>query len=448
MDAQHESGPEMMQSNGDASIDKVAGTLLKSINDLLHTALRGASIEAVAKSCLQIAQRATNSPLGIVVETDRFHQMESIASNPTGRKHGRLLLFDASPELRNVAWQEFFECMVRQGEPLVANEAAKHSAFHETHVGHSPLIRFLGVPLVYRGITTGMIGLANKPMAYTEVDRDKIVDLSVSFNIALAHFRDKQNDRETAKQLEERAAEKTAHLEDFVHSVSHDLRTPLRAIHGFSQIIAQRHRGSLNDEGQRYVDYVLEASQQMDRLIDDLLRYSRLGRATVRREAINLTEVLAEFASELEQSLQSAAGHLEIAEDLPTVLGDPSLLRQVFTNLIDNGLKYHEPGIPPHVTIDATMRGRHAMVHVRDNGIGIEPRYREKIFAIFQRLHSDDTYPGTGIGLAIVRKAIQLMNGNIAVEPGSAGGSVFTVTLPLASSTDGGFSDGRKESIK
>jgi len=240
-----------------------------------------------------------------------------------------------------------------------------------------------------------------------------------------------------AAQLERRVAERTAELlernaelDAFSHSVSHDLRAPLRAVSGFAEILARRHRAALNEEGRRYVDNIVEASARMDQLIDDLLMYARLGRMAVRREPVRLGDVLASIGGDLAPRVAELGARLEIPDDLPLVRGDPTLLRQIFTNLLDNALTYRRPGVPHRVEVQCETNSDHIIIRVVDNGIGIPPEYCEKIFHLFQRLHSAEAYPGTGVGLATVKKSAELMGGQVWVESKVGEGSVFYVRLP------------------
>lgn len=238
-------------------------------------------------------------------------------------------------------------------------------------------------------------------------------------------------------ELEQRVLQRTAQLaaankelESFSYSVSHDLRAPLRAVSGFAQIIARRHRGSLNEEGQRYVDNIVLASQRMSELIDDLLAYTRMGRSAVNKDFIPLGEILEPLATDLSARLHDSQGTLAIGDDLPVVLGDRTLLRQVFTNLLENALTYRKPETPLHVSVTWESAEDVVIVCVADNGIGIAAEFHEKIFNIFQRLHSDDDYPGTGIGLATVKKCVELLDGQVWVESTIEQGSRFFVKLP------------------
>jgi PAS domain S-box-containing protein len=238
-------------------------------------------------------------------------------------------------------------------------------------------------------------------------------------------------------ELEIRVEQRTAQLqaankelESFSYSVSHDLRAPLRAISGFSEIIARRHRENLNEEGQHYIDNIVRASERMAHLIDDLLTYARLGRSGVRMESISLAGLVNEISNNMQGYLAEIHGKLKIPENLPNVTGDQTLLRQVFTNILENAFKYHKPGVSPKVSLTFNNEDHHVIVRVSDNGIGIAPEYHEKIFNMFQRLHSEAVYPGTGIGLATVKKSVELMGGNVWVESKEGEGSTFVVRLP------------------
>jgi PAS domain S-box-containing protein len=242
--------------------------------------------------------------------------------------------------------------------------------------------------------------------------------------------------RKLNQELEQRVVERTAQLqvankelESFSYSVSHDLRAPLRAISGFAEIIARRHRASLNAEGQHYFDNIVQASDRMGHLIDDLLKYSRLGRQALRLQPVALSSLLAGLANDLAPQLAQVGGTLEIAADLPTVTADKTLLSQIFTNLLENALTYRQASVPLRLAVTWQAEDGAVVVRVRDNGIGIPVEHHQRIFNVFQRLHSEEQYPGTGIGLATVRKSAEMLGGSVWVESEAGSGSTFCVRL-------------------
>ncbi|MDP4291954.1 MAG: PAS domain S-box protein [Bacteroidota bacterium] len=237
--------------------------------------------------------------------------------------------------------------------------------------------------------------------------------------------------------LEDRVVERTVQLvsinkelESFSYSISHDLRAPLRAIYGFSQILASRHRNALNEEGRQYMDYIVEASIRMEKLIEDLLNYSRLGRKSIEKRPIALNDIIDTIYPDFKQKLDEISASFNVDKELPVVLGDESLLQQIFSNLIGNAITYRRKDVPLVFSIHSEPAAKGYLLKVSDNGIGIEPEYWEKIFNIFHRLHSEEEYPGTGIGLATVRKALSILNGTIRVESVVGEGTTFIIHFP------------------
>jgi signal transduction histidine kinase len=262
---------------------------------------------------------------------------------------------------------------------------------------------------------------------------DEVGQLAAAFTTMAHQVRDAQT------RLEEQVRERTAKLEErndeleaFGYSISHDLRAPLRAMQGFSQALLEDCGDRLDAMGREYAERIVAGARRMDELIRDLLAYSRVSRAELQLVRVPLTPVAQSALAELSGALRARNASVHVDEPLPAVLGHPATLSQVLTNLLGNGLKFVPPGRTPELRLHAERRNGLVRVWVEDNGIGIAPEHQARIFRVFERLHSTDDYPGTGIGLAIVRKAVERMGGQVGVESRLGHGSRFWVELQPA----------------
>ncbi|MGI8608905.1 MAG: sensor histidine kinase [Candidatus Dormibacteria bacterium] len=235
--------------------------------------------------------------------------------------------------------------------------------------------------------------------------------------------------------LERRVLERTAMLEAtqremdaFSYSVSHDLRTPLRAIHGFSGILAEQHLAELTPEAQRLVGLVTENAALMGTLVDSLLALSRLGRREMRTEVVGARAV-AEAAVDAVRTLHPGTESRITVADLPAVRADPDLLEQVFVSLLDNAVKFSGPQPQPVIRIGYDTKLEEPAFFVRDNGMGFDGRYVDKVFGVFQRLVRQQDYDGVGVGLAIARTIVQRHGGRIWAESTPGHGATFYFTL-------------------
>ncbi|MEX2245182.1 MAG: ATP-binding protein [Dehalococcoidia bacterium] len=226
-----------------------------------------------------------------------------------------------------------------------------------------------------------------------------------------------------------------AELEAFTHSVSHDLKEPLRTIEAFSQFLLADYNDALDDQGRDYLQRVGGASARMKRLIEELLALSRLARLPDPSEPVDAGRALATIIEGMRYTIETHQARVEVQEDLPSVLADAPRLEQIFGNLISNALKFNRDG-QPVVRIGCRQDGGEAIFHVADDGIGIDPEYHEKVFGIFQRLNRREDFDGTGAGLAIARRAVEGLGGRIWVESALGEGATFLFTLPTAAAPE------------
>lgn len=239
--------------------------------------------------------------------------------------------------------------------------------------------------------------------------------------------------------LERRVEERTAEwqelnreLEAFSYSVSHDLRAPLRAIDGFARILEEEHGHSLDDEGRRCLGIVLKSAGRMQRLIDDLLEFSRTGRKPLEVSHVDMATMTRAVIEELTRLQPEREVDFRIG-DLPPTTGDPAMLRQVLTNLLSNALKYTRGRQPAIIEVGARSETGETVYFVRDNGVGFDEKHAGKLFGVFQRLHKAEEFEGTGVGLALVKSIVDRHRGRIRGEGRVGGGATFSFSLPVRS---------------
>ncbi|HEY4206227.1 MAG TPA: PAS domain S-box protein [Puia sp.] len=252
--------------------------------------------------------------------------------------------------------------------------------------------------------------------------------------------KEKQANRELEKALAELKLV-NRELESFSYSISHDLRSPLRALSGFSHILEEEFRESLNEEGRRLLGNIQNSARRMGMLIDDLLAFSRLGRTRLQKSPVDMGDLVSEVLRDLKVSMGLHDAVIKVKE-LPPTQADRALLRQVWTNLISNALKYSAKSSSPTITIGYMGDGREDeyVYYVQDNGVGFNMEYVGKLFGVFQRLHPDEEFEGTGVGLAIVQRIISRHGGKVWAKGEPGRGATFTFSLPRERKADGEIS--------
>jgi signal transduction histidine kinase/DNA-binding response OmpR family regulator len=312
---------------------------------------------------------------------------------------------------------------------------------------HPPIHAYLGVPIASSTRLYGWLAARNKLGSDEFSDEDERLATALAAQMAVAYESALRYDaiQRHADELEQRVNERTAELqrsnaelEQFAYVASHDLQEPLRKVVGYTQLLGKRYRGQLDASADEFIAYAVDAASRMQLLIQDLLTYSRVGRLQKDLAPVDCETVLTQILRSL-QPLIEESNALVTHDPLPTLTADAGQFAQLFQNLIVNAIKFHAEQAP-QVHITARRDDHEWVFSVRDNGIGIEPQYAERIFRMFQRLHSREAYPGTGIGLAICQKIVQRHGGHIWVESQPGQGATFAFTIPAATGAAQGLS--------
>jgi signal transduction histidine kinase len=234
--------------------------------------------------------------------------------------------------------------------------------------------------------------------------------------------------REDHRRLLEDLARSNRDLEQFAYVASHDLQEPLRMVAAYTQLLAERYQGKLDENADKYIHYAVDGATRMQRLVQDLLAFSRVGRRAAERRKVDCRVVLATALQNLQTAIEESGARIEHG-DLPTVTAEAAELMQLFQNLVGNAIKFRGSD-PPRIRVTAEKAGREWIFSVADNGLGIAPEHAEMIFVIFKRLHTRSEYPGNGIGLSICKKIVEEQGGRIWVESVPGQGATFRFSLP------------------
>jgi signal transduction histidine kinase len=294
------------------------------------------------------------------------------------------------------------------------------------------------LPMTVDGALVGVLRIASaEPGSFPDEDLAIAKEMADQLAVAIRQGQLRGELEGHAADLERQVEIRTAELREtndqldaFAYSISHDLRAPLRAMQGFSQALLEDYGRVLGDEGRDYADRVVRAAARMDRLIRDLLAYSRLARQELSLVPVELASVVAEAIEQVRADPASEDVDLACEGPMPAVIGHRPTMQQILVNLLTNAVKFVDEGVRPRVRVWAVDRGDHVRLCVGDNGIGIDEAFHTKVFGVLERLHGVERYEGTGIGLAIVTKGAERMGGRAGVESAPGDGSTFWVELP------------------
>jgi len=320
---------------------------------------------------------------------------------------------------------------IQLGEAEVVQDLRAIEGTEVTDRLHAEGVRsYISLPMIIEEQLLGTVNIgAGGPHAFTDEHQTIAREVADQLAIAIRQARLLEQVQRQTEELEQRVAERTAELESFTYSVSHDLRTPLRAIDGFTRMLVEDYADELDDEGQRLLNVVYESAQRMGQLIDDLLALSRLGRRDMRHRSIDMEQLARDVIDELCRAEPERRAVDITLQPLPPAEGDRAMVRQVFVNLLSNAIKFtqHER----NATVEVGTYEDHGtpVYYVRDNGAGFEMEYADKLFGVFQRLHDDAEFEGTGVGLAVVERVIRRHDGTVWAEGAEGEGATFYFTL-------------------
>ena len=335
-------------------------------------------------------------------------------------------IVDWNPQAENIFGWKRAEVMGKSLSDIIIPERMRtqhlSGLVHYLHTGEGPLLnRRIEVPALRRDGQEFPVELTISTLRIEEN-----VVFSAFIHDISARIRAKETLEATAAELRRSNEE----LEQFAYIASHDLQEPLRMVASYTQLLERRYAAQLDEGAREFIGYAVDGAKRMQQFITGLLRYSRVGTEARVLEAVNLEEVFQAAIANLRISIEESGAQVKSGA-LPVVWGDPRQLIQLFQNLIGNALKFRKPDQAPRVEVWAERDGDFWRVSVRDNGIGLDPRFYERVFIIFQRLHSREEYEGSGLGLAICKKIVERHGGRIWVESKEGEGATFSFTLPL-----------------
>ncbi len=408
---------------------------LKSLVTILQH--QSASVQEFLDFALDQAIKLTDSKIGYIYHYSEENQHFTLNTWSRDVMPACTVLAPVTEyDLRNTGfWGE----VVRQRKPIINNNFTAPNPYKKgTPEGHVPLYKFMSIPVFRDDHIVGVVGLANKNEDYTETDILQTTLLMEAVWKVVERIKAEEALKKLNDELEKRVSERTAalesankELESFSYSVSHDLKAPLRAIEGFTEIFMSQYGSSLPAEGLRLLERIKQNAMHMNDLIESLLELSRITQWHMERRMVDLSALSSEIRDEMSTGWGNREIQFDIEPNMKTI-GDARLLRIILQNLIGNAVKFTSRKENAHISIGSVVNADGQTEYfVRDNGVGFDMKYKDKLFVAFQRLHADKDFPGTGIGLANVYRAVQRHGGTIRAEGAPDRGATFYFTVPM-----------------
>ncbi len=409
-------------------------SVLNGINRIFRESLTSETEEEVARIGLNVSEQLTGSEISFMSEINDDKSLKCIAVSFSAWN-----LYKAPPSeipelIADMEINTYLKRVIKKEEPQIVNYHDSNPVKKVLPEGHPQINSFVCVPLKQGDKTIGLIVLANKNGGYTFRDVENIESLSIAIIEALMGFKSKNKLKRYKNRLEETVGDlkrSNEELQRFAYVASHDLQEPLRTVASFTQLLERRYKGKLDADADEFIDYIVEAALRMKEQIKGLLEYSRITTKENVFKHVSSEFILNQAIDNLKFAINE--NNAEITYDsMPFVMCDAGQLQRVFQNLISNAIKFKKEyaRLKIHISAKKDDEAQEYVFYVLDNGIGIEKQYMDRIFIIFQRLHTMDEYHGTGIGLSIVKRIIERHGGHIWVESEFGKGSTFCFTIP------------------